>query len=247
MKRRNAILGILLSAAALYAADDLPKGDTIVDKYVEVTGGKAAYEKVKSEIDTGTMTLGAMGLKGAMMVYSQAPDKRLVEVNIEGVGKILDGVNGDLAWSMNAMQGPRIKEGDEKAEALRQNRHNGDVTWREMYKSAENKGVEAVDGKDCYKVEMTSKDGKVSTRWYDKKTGLMMKMSSVSKTPMGEMQAEVFADDYRKEGDLLMPHKMLTKVAGQELVMTIDKVEQNVEIPKDKLEPPAEVKALIKK
>jgi outer membrane lipoprotein-sorting protein len=247
MKRRHAILGLLLSAAALYAADDLPKGEAILDKYVEATGGKAAYEKVKSDITTGTMTLGAMGLKGAMVMYSQAPDKRSMEVTIEGVGKIVDGSNGELAWSMNAMQGPRLKDGDEKAESLRQGRHNADVNWRDLYKSATTAGSEEVDGKDCYKVEMVSKDGKPSTRWYDKKTGLLVKMTATSKSPMGEMTAELFPQDYRKEGDLLMPHKIVTKIAGQEMTMAIDKVEQNVEIPKEKLEPPAEVKALIKK
>lgn len=247
MNRRNAILGVLLSAAALYAADDLPKGETIVDKYIESTGGKAAYEKLKSDISSGTMTLGAMGLKGAMTAYSQAPDKRVVEVTIEGLGKLVEGSNGDIAWSVNSMQGPRLKEGDEKAEALRQGRYNSDLNWRDTYKSAETTGAETVDGKDCYKVLLTAKDGKTATRWYDKKTGLLVKMGMTSKSPMGEINVEIFSSDYRKEGDVLMAHKITSKLAGQELTMTIDKVEQNAEIPKDKLEPPAEVKALIKK
>ncbi len=247
MTRRNTILGLMLSAAALYAADDLPKGETIVDKYIESTGGKAAYEKVKSDISTGSMTLGAMNLKGSMVAYSKAPDKRVVEVSFEGIGKMTEGVDGDLAWSMSAMQGPRIKDGDEKAESVRQARYNSDVNWRDAYKSAETTGSEMVDGKDCYKVLMTSKDGKTSTRWYDKKSGLLLKMAMTSKTPMGEVNVEIFPGDYRKEGDILMPHKTVSKLAGQELVMTIDKVEQNVEIPKEKFEPPAEVKALMKK
>jgi zinc protease len=247
MKRRNAILGLMFSAAALYAADDLPKGETIVDKYIEATGGKAAYEKVKSDISTGSMTLGAMNLKGSMVAFSQAPDKRIVEVTFEGIGKMTEGATGDLAWSMSAMQGPRVKEGDEKAESLRQSRYNSDVNWRDVYKSAETTGSETVDDKDCYKVLMTSKDGKPSTRWYDKKTGLLVKMSMTSKSPMGEVSVDIFPTDYRKEGDVLMPHKTISKLAGQELIMTIDKVEQNVQIPKEKFDPPAEIKALIKK
>lgn len=247
MKRRNAILGLLLSAGALYAADELPKGETILDKYIEATGGKAAYEKVKSDISTGTMTFVAMGLKGAMVSYAQAPDKRLVEVSLEGIGKISEGVAGGMAWSMSAMQGPRVKEGDEKAESLRQARYNADLNWRDIYKSAETTGSETVDGADCYKVVLTSKDGKTTTRWYDKKTGLITKMSMSQKSPMGEIQVEIFPSDYRKEGDILMPHKVLSKLAGQELSMTIDKVEQNASIPPEKFEPPAEVKALMKK
>ncbi len=247
MTRRNTILGLLLSAAALYAADELPKGEAVLDKYIEVTGGKAAYEKVKNDISTGTMTFVAMGLKGNMVAYSEAPDKRLVEVTLEGIGKISEGVNGDLAWSLNAMQGPRLKDGDEKADSLRQARYNADLYWRDLYKSAETTGSESVDGADCYKVVLTSKDGKTYTRWYDKKSGLLTKMAMTSRSPMGEIEVQVFPTDYRKEGDILMPHKVNSKVAGQELTMTIDKVEQNADIPKDKFDPPAEIKALMKK
>src|SRR5688572_1179147 len=95
MTRRNITIGLLF-AAALGAADDLPKGETIMDKYVEATGGKAAYAKVKSDVSTGEMTLGAMGLKGKLVSYSQAPDKRLMEITIEGIGKISEGSNGEV-------------------------------------------------------------------------------------------------------------------------------------------------------
>lgn len=244
MTRRSITLGLLCAAAV--CAQDLPKGETILDKFVEVTGGKAAYAKVKSDVSTGEMTMGAMGLKGKLVAYSQAPDKRLMEITIEGIGKISEGSNGELAWSYSAMQGPRLKEGDEKAEALQQARHGGDAEWRELYTKAETVGMEQIDGKDAYKVTVTPKAGKPQTRWYDKSSGLLVKIAMTSKSPMGEISVESFPSDYRKEGELVVAHKILTKLAGQELGMTIDKVEHNVEIPKDKFEPPAEVKALIK-
>ena len=57
-------LSLLFAAAGvLAAADELPKAETILDKYVEVTGGKAAYAKIHAEITTGSMEFAAMGLK----------------------------------------------------------------------------------------------------------------------------------------------------------------------------------------
>ncbi len=246
MTRRSITIGIFF-AAALCAADDLPKGDALMDKYVQVTGGKAAYAKVKSEITTGEMTLGAMGIKGKMTSYSQAPDKRVVEINIDGIGKVVEGTDGKIAWSYSAMQGPRIKEGDEKDEALRQAKQNAEAEWREQFTKAETTGTDTVEGKTCYKVEVTPKTGKPQTRCYDKDSGLLVKMTMTSKTPMGEITVDSFPSDYRKEGELTVPHKVMTKLAGQEMGMTIDKVEHNATIPADKFEPPAEVKALINK
>jgi hypothetical protein len=70
-------------------------------------------------------------------------------------------------------------------------------------------------------------------------------MSLPSKSPMGEIQSDSTFSDYRKEGDVLMAHKVVSHVATMELVMTLDTVQHNVEIPKDKFEVPAEVKALL--
>jgi outer membrane lipoprotein-sorting protein len=53
--------------------------------------------------------------------------------------------------------------------------------------------------------------------------------------------------DYRKEGSLVLPHKVVTQAAGQELIMTLDNIQENVEIPKDKFELPSEIRALIQK
>jgi hypothetical protein len=245
MKRRIAI-ALILFGGALCAADDLPKAETLLDKYVEVTGGKAAYAKVHNDVSTGTMSMGAMGLSGKMIMYRQAPNKGVMDVTIEGIGKITEGSNGDVAWSMNAMQGPRLKEGDEKIDALRSTRYNADAEWRTIYDTVETVGVESVDGKDAYKVVLTPKAGKPLTKWIDKQSNLVVKTAMTSKSPMGEIPVESSVGDYRKEGDILVPHKMVSKVAGQELTITIDKVDYNAEIPKDKFDPPAEVKALIK-
>ena len=58
---RNIVLcaAVVLATGARLAADDLPKADTILDKYIEATGGKAAYEKNHTEVSTGSMATGA--------------------------------------------------------------------------------------------------------------------------------------------------------------------------------------------
>jgi len=231
----------------MFAADELPKAETILDKFVEATGGKAAYAEVQGDIPTGTMTFAAIGLPGKLVSYSQAPDKRLIEITLEGIGKLSEGVNGDVAWSMNAMQGPRLKEGEEKATTMLQARYNADAQWRDLYKTVETVGVEQVDGKDAYKVVLTFKSGRPLTKWYDKDTNFVVKFAMTTQSPMGEIAVESLMSDYRKEGDLITPHKMVMKAAGQDLAMNIDKVEYNPDLPKDKFDPPAEVKALMNK
>jgi len=234
-------------AAPAFAADTLPKAETILDRIVDASGGRAAFEKMHSLVISGSMEMTAMGIKGKMTSYHAAPDKMLVEVEIPGIGAIRDGWDGKVAWEMSAIQGPRIKQGDERAISAREGDFNSTLHWRDHFQKVETVGIEKVDGKDCYKVVMTPKEGSPETQYVDKQTNLPVKTEMTVKGPMGEIPMEASIQDYRKEGDLLMPHKMVQKAAGQEITITFDSVKINEDIPKEKFDLPEEIQALLKK
>jgi len=85
------------------------------------------------------------------------------------------------------------------------------------------------------------------TKWFDKDTNLLLKSATTAKTAMGEIQSDSFLSDYRKEGEILVAHKTLSKAMGQEFTITVETVKYNAEIPKDKFELPEEIQALLKK
>src|SRR5580704_9935114 len=143
--------------------EPLPKAETILDRYVEVTGGKAAYEKLKNLTETGVLELAAQGLKGTIMRYTAAPAEEYVISEIEGVGKIEEGIHEGIAWERNPMMGPHVKSGPEKAQALRAGTFNESIRWRELYPSVETTGTEVVDGEICYKVVLTPPEGHSET------------------------------------------------------------------------------------
>jgi hypothetical protein len=241
-------LALLLSSVPLFCADEaLPKAETVLDRSVEATGGKAAFEKRHNEVMRGSMEFTGKGVKGTMTVYQAEPDKNLAIIEIEGIGKIESGSNGEVAWENSALQGPRIKQGDEKAGSLRDGTFNAALNWRKLYTKAETTGAETVEGHECYKVVLTPKEGKPTAEHFDKKSGLLIKTAVTRNTPMGEISAEVIADDYRKEGDVLIPHKLINRAAGQEFLIVVEKVEVNVDLPKDRFDLPPEIQGLLKK
>lgn len=244
-----ALIGAVLAAgvAAAQPAGGLPKADTVLDKYVEATGGKAAYAKLHSAVSTGSMEFTANGIKGTLTVWRVRPDKSLTEIDLEGVGKIREGSDGKVAWSLSAIQGPHLKEGDERAEALRNSRFNADENWREVFAKAETTAVETVEGKECYKLVLTPKDGSPVTRYYDRQSGLLVKIAMTVKSPLGEVPVESVASDYRKDGEILSAHKVTQKAAGQTFTILIEKTEYNVEIPPGKFDIPDEIKLLLEK
>ena len=233
---------LLLLAGAAFAADDI-KPEAILDKYIEVTGGLAAYEKIQTQVATGTLEV--MGLSGTLTSYRAAPDKSYTLVDFAaGPGKFEEGTNGAVAWAMDGMQGARIKEGDERAAALRSGALHMETHWRQFFKKAELAGVEDVDGKACYKLLLTPNEGSAETRYFDKSSGLLVKVVLPVSTPNGSATAEIGLSDYRDEGGILTPHTVAQKLPGADILVKIQSVKQNAEIPAGRFDLPAEIKAL---
>jgi hypothetical protein len=219
----------------------------ILDKFVEVTGGKAAYEKIHNEKFTGTFEFLGKGIKGTITSYRADPNKSYTTVELEGVGTIQDGTDGTTAWQSSSLQGPRVKQGDERAISLREATLRGPLYWRKLYKHAETVGVETIDGQACYKVVLTPEEGKPETQYFDKKSSLMVKMTMSMASPMGEIPSETVLSDYKPDAGPLQPHKVQQKAMGQEFLITVDHVEYNVDLPSDRFDLPADVKALTSK
>ena len=244
MTRADSIAFSLVACLVLYAADPLPKGETILDKYIEVTGGKAAYEKKRSEISSAVMEFVGKGVKANMTTYHAEPNKSYSVVEIEGIGKIEEGSDGSVVWERSALKGPRVKTGEERAVTLRAASIHHDSRWRDFFVKVECTGVEPIDGHVCYRVVLTPKDGQPETRYYDKKSFLLVRTNIIMKNDMGEIPAEIMVSDYRTVDGVMVPFLVKQKVIGQEFTITLQSVKTNVEIPKDRFAVPDDVKAL---
>ena len=248
MTRRYLMAALLGLASFTFAqTEELPKAETILDHYVEVTGGKAAYEKRKNAIETGTIEIKAQGLKGSYTRYSAEPAEAYSVAEIQGVGKIEDGIHNGVAWDKNPRLGPRIKTGMEKAQYVRESTFNSPLHWRELNSKVETTGTETIDGELCYKVVLTPTEAPPETMYFQKKSGLAVKTVATAVSSMGDVPVEMLASDYKTWNGVMAFSKITQKLAGQEIVITIQDVKTNQPIPPDRFELPAEIKALVSK
>lgn len=226
--------------------DDLPKAEDILDRYVEVTGGKAAYDAIKSMVVTGEMRM-PMDMKGKMTVHLLHPNKMLFSVDLAGIGEMRSGSDGETVWSDNMMQGPRILEGAERETALESARFGDDADWRERFKEVKCTGVADVGGKQAYEIAIVEKSGSKRTAFYEKESGLLVKQKTIAETPQGTIPTETKFQDYKKVAGVLIPHKTTTTMMSMEMSMVLEKVEVNGEVPESKFELPESIKELKEK
>ena len=241
------VAAIAIAAGCVAAAAELKTGEAVLDNFVQATGGAEAYSKLHNMMMKGTMSMAAMGLKGAVTMHAAEPNKASLTAEIAGVGKVVEGTDGTNAWAFSAMQGPQLKKGEELEDSLRESFFHKESEWRSLYKSVELNGTEDLDGKPAYKLVVTPKSGAPQTEYYDQASGFLVRHKSVRKTAFGEIPVDVTISNYRKECGVMLPHMMVQSVAGQKIEMQIDSIECNGQLPADAFQPPAEVQALIDK
>jgi hypothetical protein len=242
-----AIASLGFSPRDARAAEKTPTAQQILDTYVEKTGGLAAYDKLQNSVTKLTLTIPAAGISVDVTVYSARPNKLYTVAESPAVGKNERGTDGKVYWEKSSMQGTRILEGDELAEALREAAFEGLVYWRQRYDSVAVAGVDTVSGDPCYEVVMKAKGARARTLSFDEKTGLLRESKSIVATQMGDLPMESFPSDYRKVDGVLQAFKTTIKVMGQERTMDVKSIEYNVAIPDSIFAVPADVQALLEK
>lgn len=241
-------LALLAASFPLLGADEpLPSVQTVMDHWIDATGGRPAWEARHNLVEHATLDFAKQGLKGTLTIYEAAPNKYLGLTELPGIGKIAAGSNGEVAWENSALQGPRVKQGAERADAFREGAFNASLNWQKLYAKGETAGVETVEGHECYKVVLTPKEGNPLVEYYDKKSGLLVKTMTTVSSQLGEIKAEILYEDFQKDGAVWSPHRMINRAAQQEFVIQIQSVETNVDLPKDRFDLPPEVQALVNK
>ena len=214
-------------AAAGARAQQLPPAKQVVDRYMEVTGAKALAGRFQGRHMVTEMSMPAMGMTMTMHLYQARPNKVLVKMEMPGMGSFSSGFDGTIAWSSNPMQGPRVLEGRELAEVLRQAEFDS-FDFAKVYDRMETVGERTVAGQPCWNVRMSSTQGALqgmqADYCFDKESGLAVATTMKQVSQMGEVQVESVMSDYQSFDGLKMPTRTVTTMAGQEMVSTVKSV-----------------------
>jgi zinc protease len=238
-------LSAFLLAPLLFAAD-LPSADKLLQLSLERSGGAQALAKAKNAVMTGTVEMAGHNITGPVELY-QDGSKSYTVIDLPGIGKVEEGFDGEIAWEMNALQGARIKDGEEKAAIERSSKISLLSSWRDYYKQGKTVGSEDVEGKQAWKVEMTPKEGKPETFYFDKDTMLLVRTTATIATPLGEIPVDAMMGDYRVVDGIKTPFTLTQKAMSQVIVMKFDKVQYNAPIDANRFDLPPAVKALAAK
>lgn len=248
MKRLLALVALGVSFLSLSGAiaADLPSGDSLMQRFIERSGGEAAYARAKNAIMTGTVEMVGRNVNGTVTIV-ESGEKSYTGMEFAGIGLIEEGFDGETAWENSALTGPRLVEGDEKAALRRASTLATTTKWREAYKAANTKGAEDVDGKPAWRVEMVPLEGKPEIWFFEKDSGLLVRMSATLSTPLGELSTDVSLSAYRAVDGIQTPFTMTQNAMGQSIVMRFSRILYNADLPAGRFDPPQSIRNLQKR
>jgi hypothetical protein len=232
--------------AAAKVEAELPSARSIIDRHIKAIGGKDAVLSHTSQHATGTFSVPAQGLVGAVEIFGAAnPNRAALKVQVPGLGEIASGFDGSHGWSLSPLLGPMLQVGKELEQAKFDADFYGDLRDPKRYRSMKTIEKTSFDNRACYKVRMVREDGAEDFDFYDVATGLRAGSMNTRETPMGSVKTTSIEGDYKKFGNLLLATSVVQQIMGIEQKITLATVEF------DKVEPsafdlPDPIKALIK-
>lgn len=219
-----------------------PTAEKIIADYIEATGGRAARAKLRNRVIKGQMFVPVAEGRAVKQKFSryEAPPNKTYFL----LGDIDSGTADDLAWQITPKKGPRILEGAEETSILRYATFNFELHWKKLYKSIKCDGTEEIGSKTAYKVVMTPPAGKPDVRYFDKETKLLVAEVVLQTTPSGEIRIDISYDDFKEVDGIIYPHRIEQRFPTHFQIFVVESIEHNVEMPKDRFDPPDIIKVL---
>jgi hypothetical protein len=231
----------LLAAQAAPAAP-LPAAQSLIARFIDAVGGRAAIEQLGSRWERGRAEVSAAGLTLSFEAY-YGSGRLYTRSEMPGFGVIHAGFDGQVAWSINPATGPLIRDGV----ALRQTEQAADplaVLHPDRYVAAM-QTVEEGDftGARCYKVRITTPWHEEYFEFFERETGLLRGSIRSQVTAEGSFEVTSQIVEWRSVAGVRLPRVTRSTMAGREIVTNVDSTEVRV-IPDSVFALPPEIRAL---
>ena len=188
-----------------------PTATQILDKYIQAVGGAQRLAGLTSFIATGTQG-GYAQVRGGgqFQIFAKAPDQRTVLVSFKdapGRGDQTRAYDGKIGWinTPRSLLGEYQVTGSEldglRLDALMS--FPGQI--KQVFTNLRVGDSDSINGKDVEVVQGRGPHGLLATLYFDKQSGLLVRVIRYSTSPIGRVPTQSDYADYRDVGGIKFP------------------------------------------
>jgi hypothetical protein len=240
---------VVRAIAARNNNGSLPNAVELVEKFIELTGGKNAYQSIQTQTLKAVVTFKGAGMKGQLVTYAAEGGKQYESFDLPGAGKFESGSDGATGWERSVMLGPRLLPRSQAGGGLLGPAPDQVLRWTTAFLNVESVSKDEANGTPCYLVQLTPKqEGELATTFcFDMRSGYLTRMTATVKNEGGKTALDALLSDYREAGPVKMPYHLETKAGGQPVSVDVTDVIVNGPLPDGIFELPNDVRALKEK
>ena len=234
---RSALVLLVLASpqvASSQTADDL------IEKSIAAMGGRAAFDKIKTRLMLGTITLNTPGgdLPGTIEIQNARPNKArtLIKADLTqfGAGMLeidqrFDGQNGYL---VNTLQGNREISGNQLDNMRNQGFPHAFLSYKELGFTAKLEGKQKVGSGEAYVLVLAPAKGSTVRQFIDTET--MLPVRFVMSVNVPELNADIEQTTdlsaYRDVDGVKIPFKLTSSSSAQSFTVDLTTVDHNVAV-----------------
>jgi hypothetical protein len=211
------------SSAGAQTKEKLPTAQQVLDRYVEVTGGREALLRYKSVTVHGHLEVPARKIERDGVSYSK-DGKMLQKVVLPDGKEDASGYDGQTAWDLGPDGKAVIHEGDEVKTVARDADMYYHLQVMKYFKSMEVIDVREFNGRACYHLKGINNWDKVNEQFYDKENGLLVGYAFNTAWRGGDGDATETFEEYKDFGGVRMATKTTHREGGDVSIFRITSV-----------------------
>ncbi|MGA2418688.1 MAG: hypothetical protein ABSG69_01280 [Candidatus Acidiferrum sp.] len=218
----------LLGLASLTPRCAAQTPDEIVAKVLAARGGAEKIKAIRSQRITGKISFGP-DAEGPFSVEFVRPSKMHMEITINGqiIIRVYDGKSGWVLNPFSPNKDVQPMDADELLHISDEADFDGPLLdYQSKGNQIELLGKDELDGKQVFKLRLTTKIGDARTYFFDASTFLLMKWEGQRTTEGHEIPIETFFSDYREVNGLKFAFEIDSDSPGsaQQQKITIENI-----------------------
>jgi hypothetical protein len=236
----------LVSGSAAWAQT----ADEVIERSLKAVGGRAAHEKLKSRLMTGTISIStpAGDISGTVEILNAAPNKArsLIKADLTSLGAgplVLDQrFDGSSGYVLDTLQGNREITGNQLDNMRNASFPHPFLTYKELGIAVKLVGKETVGDREAFVMIFDPPSGSELRQFIDAETYMPIKVVMKVDVPQLGQEIEQTTEllDFKEVDGVKLPFRMRATSNIQNYTVTIDKVEHNVTVDEKLFSKPAQ-------
>ena len=195
--------------------------EEVIEKHLNATG----YEKLASAQSFYMKAkVSQMGMEMPMEMKIKKPEKFIITIDIQGQ-KMIQAFDGEKGWMIIPMMSPEPQElkGEQLEQVKEQTNMEGDFpNYKEKGSTADLLGKVNVEGKDCYRNKLITKDGNVKDYIIDAETYLVSRVKTKVSQQGQTIDVEQIMSNYTEFDGITTAMKIETKSPMPSVILLED-------------------------